>query len=90
MDTEPLHLVDPEEADAPHDLPPAPPGLLRCQECTILIGPGYLETESFAHPARPGGVCWRCFESLERRAHRHPPPMRAPPALGASARRSTG
>jgi hypothetical protein len=87
MDPEPLHWADPEDAEASQDLPPAPPGLRRCQECTILIGPGYLETEPFTHPARPGGVCWRCFESLERRAGRCPPRVLAPQSMDASARR---
>ena len=71
----------------PTDLLPAPAGLLRCRECTILIGPGYLETEPFTHPARPGVECWRCFESLERRAQRHLAPRRAPQSLAAAARR---
>jgi hypothetical protein len=67
---EPVHLAAPEAPEEPADRPSVPPGLLQCQECTILIGPGYLETEPFAHPAREGVVCWRCFESLERRAAR--------------------
>jgi hypothetical protein len=67
MEGEPLHVVDLDDSDAPVTVPP---GILACQECTILIGPGYLEREPFAHPARSGAVCWRCFESLERRAQR--------------------
>ncbi len=67
MPDEPLPLFDPAESDEPVTVPT---GILTCAECTILIGPGYLETEPFAHPARSGAVCWRCFESLERRAQR--------------------
>jgi hypothetical protein len=73
IDMEPLHVVAIEDPAEPNDLPSAPPGLVRCQECTILIGPGYLETRAFCHPARSGAVCWRCFESLERRAAREDP-----------------
>jgi hypothetical protein len=61
--------------------PLAPPGTQPCSECTILIGPGYLETEPYVHPTRPGVVCWRCWESLERRAQRPPEPERRGPAL---------
>jgi hypothetical protein len=73
MDMEPLHRVDPSEAEEgedPTDLLPAPDGLLQCQEYAILIGPGYIETAPFAHPTRSGAVCWPCFQSLERRARR--------------------
>jgi hypothetical protein len=87
MDTEPLHRVDPTEAEAPTDLPSAPPGLVRCRECTILIGPGHLEREPFPAPHGRGVVCGACLESLERRAQRHPAPRRAPQPLGASAQR---
>ena len=67
MDQNPLHLVDAEEPD---DLPPLPPGVVHCQECTILIGPGYLEQDPWPHPQGEGVVCFRCLESLERRAAR--------------------
>jgi hypothetical protein len=79
MDQDSLHLVDPEDAAEPTDLPPAPPGTVHCQECTILIGPGYLEREPFRHPQGQGVVCWPCFQSLERRAQRGEPdpPQRA-------------
>jgi hypothetical protein len=58
---------DDEEID---ELPAPPPGVQPCSECSILIGPGYIETAPFSHPSRPGVVCWRCFESLDRRAAR--------------------
>ena len=87
MDTEPPHLVDPEDSETLTDLPPAPPGLVRCQECTILIGPDHLEREPFPHPHRHGVVCRACLESLERRAHRHPAPAYALQSLAAAARR---
>ena len=77
MDDEVLN--DPEE-DVEVDLGTAPPGVKHCSQCTILIGPGYLETEPYAHPTRPGVVCWRCFESLERRAQRPPEPEGRGPA----------
>ena len=73
MDTEPLHLVDPEDAADPIDLPPAPPGIGRCQECTILVGPGYLEQDPWPHPRGDGVVCGACLASLERRAARERP-----------------
>ena len=79
MDQEPLHLVDPEDAAEPTDLPRPPPGTVHCQECTILIGPGYLEREPFPHPHGDGVVCEACLESLERRARRRPAP--APESL---------
>jgi hypothetical protein len=81
MGTEPLHLVDPEDPETPTDLPPAPPGLVRCQECTILIGTGHIEREPFLHPRGQGAVCGACLESLERRARRRPPPKQAPQSL---------
>jgi hypothetical protein len=87
MDTELLYRVDAEDPEKLTDLPPAPPGLVRCQECTILIGPGHLEREPFPHPHGHGVVCGACLESLERRAHRHPAPRRAPQSLAAAARR---
>jgi hypothetical protein len=87
MDTELLYRVDAEDPETLTDLPPAPPGLVRCQECTILIGPGHLELEPLLHPKGHGVVCGACLESLERRARRHPAPRRAPQSLGASARR---
>lgn len=87
MDMKLRHRVDTEDLEALTDLPPAPPGLVRCQECTILIGPGHLELEPFSYPARHGVVCRACLESLERRARRHPTRWRAPQALGAAARR---
>ena len=42
------------------DVPPPPPGTVHCAECTILIGPGFLESEPFQHPSRPGVVCGQC------------------------------
>lgn len=53
------------------DLPPAPDGAVHCRVCTILIGPGYVETEPLPDPIESRGyVCWRCFESLQRQADR--------------------
>jgi hypothetical protein len=74
MDQGSLHLVDLEDPSEPTELPPAPPGTVHCQECTILIGPGYLEQEPFSHPGGSGVVCGACLESLERRARRRPAP----------------
>ena len=62
-------------------LPPPPPGLERCSECTILIGPGHVENQSYVHEARPGVVCWSCFESLQRQAERRAEAERQPSAL---------
>jgi hypothetical protein len=59
--------ADPEEPDEPATVPT---GVLSCAECTILIGPGYMETTPFPHPHGPGVVCFRCLKSLERRAAR--------------------
>jgi hypothetical protein len=48
-----------------------PDGTVPCRECTILIGPGYVESEPIPHPQVPGKyVCWRCYESLQRQADR--------------------
>ncbi len=53
------------------DLPPAPDGAVHCRVCTILIGPGYVESEPIPDPeGRGGNVCWRCYESLQRQAER--------------------
>jgi hypothetical protein len=73
MDQEPLPRIgddDPDDLDDADDRPLAPPGTVRCQECTILIGPGYLEREPWPHPSGQGGVCGACLDSLERRATR--------------------
>ncbi|HLI26662.1 MAG TPA: hypothetical protein VKZ60_06300 [Chloroflexota bacterium] len=59
---------DSDELD--FDLPPAPEGAVHCRVCTILIGPGYVETEPLPDPEGRGYVCWRCFESLQRQAER--------------------
>jgi hypothetical protein len=79
-------LPEGELDDLEAELGPAPPGVKHCRECTILIGPGYLENEPFPHPDGRGFVCWRCFESLQRRAERRaqiertgqPPPVDPP------------
>jgi hypothetical protein len=63
-------LPEADNEDLEADLAPAPPGVEHCRECTILIGPGYVESEPFQHPDGRGYVCWRCFESLQRRAER--------------------
>jgi hypothetical protein len=63
--------VDLEAEDIDSDLPPAPDGAVHCRVCTILIGPGYVESEPIPDPEGRGGfVCWRCFESLQRQAER--------------------
>jgi hypothetical protein len=57
---------------------PADPGLTasgeaewRCHECTILIGQAYQEKYPFRSPLdRRSVVCWRCYESLQRRRDR--------------------
>ena len=49
MEDEPLHIVDLDESDEPATVPT---GVLSCHECTILIGPGYLEAEPFPPSAR--------------------------------------
>jgi hypothetical protein len=85
MDDEPLHLVDLDEPAEPDRPAAVPPGVVACAECTILIGPGYIETEPFPHPHGAGVVCGACLASLERRAQR--PPALGPQSLGASARR---
>ena len=59
---------DAEDLDV--DLPPAPDGAVHCRVCTILIGPGYVESEPLVDPEGRGYVCWRCFESLQRQAER--------------------
>ncbi|HEY7062463.1 MAG TPA: hypothetical protein VII06_13370 [Chloroflexota bacterium] len=62
---------DLEAEDFEADLPPAPEGAVHCRVCTILIGPGYVESEPIPDPEGRGGyVCWRCFESLQRQAER--------------------
>jgi hypothetical protein len=47
---------------------------VHCQECTIQIGDGYQESrcfefrdDSFGGRLRVLKVCWRCWESLNRR-----------------------
>jgi hypothetical protein len=67
MNAESLYLVDLEEPDEPVAVPP---GILACGECTILIGPRYIETVPFRHPQGHGVVCGACLASLERRALR--------------------
>ena len=43
----------------------------RCQECTILIGEAYQEKLPFRSPLDGHAiVCWRCYESLQRRKER--------------------
>jgi len=74
MDQGSLPLEDLEDLSEPTELPLAPPGTVHCQECTILIGPGYLERERFSPPGGAGVVCGACLESLERRARRRPAP----------------
>ncbi len=61
---------DPEAEDLEGDLPPAPDGAVHCRVCTILIGPGYVESEPIPDAEGRGYVCWRCFESLQRQAER--------------------
>jgi hypothetical protein len=62
---------DLDAEDFETDLPPAPDGAVHCRVCTILIGPGYVESEPIPDPTDGRGyVCWRCFESLQRQAER--------------------
>jgi hypothetical protein len=68
------------------DLPPAPEGAVHCRMCTILIGPGYVESEPLPDPEGRGYICWRCFESWQRQRERRaraerqgqPPPPDSP------------
>jgi hypothetical protein len=59
-----------EGEDIEGELPPPPDGAVHCRVCTILIGPGYVESEPIPDPDGRGVVCWRCFESLQRQAER--------------------
>ena len=59
-----------EGEDLEADLGAAPPGVKHCSQCTILIGPGYVEAEAYTHADARGYVCWRCYESLDRRRDR--------------------
>lgn len=68
MNDEAMNELDGDELDL--DLPPAPDGAVHCRICTILIGPGYVESEPLPDPEGRGYVCWRCFESLQRQAER--------------------
>jgi hypothetical protein len=49
------------------------PGLVSCDECTIQIGEGFQESVAFEFVDESGPtrrrlvVCWRCWESLNRR-----------------------
>ena len=70
MTNEPLHVVAREDSAEPDEPRTVPPGVLSCRECTILIGPGYLEREPWPHLHGPWIVCNACLESLERRARR--------------------
>lgn len=51
----------------------AQPGFATCEECTIQIGEGFQETTPFEFVDDSGPtrrvlrVCWRCWESLNRR-----------------------
>jgi hypothetical protein len=78
---------EPEHPEEPDEPATVPTGILMCAECTILIGPGYIETEPFPHPHGPGVVCRACLESLERRARRAAAPPPAPAPLAAGSRR---
>ena len=62
---------------------------ISCEECTIQIGEGFQETKpfEFVDETSPGRrlmrVCWRCWESLNRRqakrladAQQHAGPLR--------------
>ena len=78
-------LPEIENDDLEAELPPAPDGAVHCRVCTILIGPGYVETEPNHDPeGRCGYVYWRCFESwqrqTERRARAERQEQEAPPA----------
>lgn len=51
-------------------------GPVHCDECTIQIGDGYQESVAFRFVDDEGGpqrvlrVCWRCWESLNRRKNK--------------------
>jgi hypothetical protein len=51
---------------------------IQCDECTIQIGDGYQESVAFrfvddeAGRSRVLQVCWRCWESLNRRRNKRP------------------
>ena len=51
---------------------------IQCDECTIQIGDGYQESVAFrfvddeAGRSRVLQVCWRCWESLNRRKNKRP------------------
>jgi hypothetical protein len=49
---------------------PSGSNLRQCEECTILIGEGYQETQPFLAPDGVSIVCSQCYESLLRRARR--------------------
>jgi hypothetical protein len=85
VEDDPPPELETDELEA--DLPPAPDGAVHCRMCTILIGPGYVETEPIPDPEGRGGyVCWRCFESHQRQVERRaraerlgqPPPQENP------------
>ena len=78
---------EPEDPDEPDEPATVPTGMLSCAECTILIGPSYIETEPFPHPHGFGVVCRACLESLERRARRAAAPPSAHAPLAARSRR---
>jgi hypothetical protein len=61
---------DVESEELESDLPPAPEGAVHCRICTILIGPGYHESEPIPDPEGHGYICWRCFESWQRQVER--------------------
>jgi hypothetical protein len=67
-----VHSEEPEDPEEPDEPATLPTGVRMCAECTILIGPSYIETVPYLHPHREGVVCFRCLESLERRAARGP------------------
>ena len=52
--------------------------LVHCDECTIQIGDGFQESVVFrfvdgeADRSRVLQVCWRCWESLNRRKNKRP------------------
>lgn len=65
-------MLDPESGTDPRGKPRQRP--ITCQECTIQIGDGYQEAVPFEFVLDEDGprpkalvVCWRCWESLNRR-----------------------
>jgi hypothetical protein len=71
-------MLDPNARAAPSGRTGQRP--ISCQECTIQIGEGYQEAIPFEFVLDEDGarpkvltVCWRCWESLNRRKRKRQP-----------------